>query len=88
MSMLLPAAPTELVLSIHTALASQGYAYLPVFSSIPTGQPLVLARSLGPLYLPPNVDPAHPLLETLPSADASPLAPFDGSRSSHGTKRS
>jgi hypothetical protein len=62
----------------RAALATHGYAYLPAFSPDPTGHPLLaLARALGPLYVPPDVDPAHPLLETLPSADASPLAPFD-----------
>ncbi|XXY47289.1 hypothetical protein WME91_45535 [Sorangium sp. So ce269] len=59
-------------------VALQGYAYLPSFSADPAGVSLlVLARTLGALDLPPDVDPAHPILETHPAAEASSLAPFD-----------
>jgi Taurine catabolism dioxygenase TauD, TfdA family len=62
----------------HTALASQGYAYLSAFSADPTGlRLLTLARTLGPLYLPPGVDSARPILETHPTPTASYLTPFD-----------
>ena len=73
-----PAPAPDPIPAVRAALASQRYAYLPAFSPDPTGLPLlVLARALGPLYVPPNVDPAHPFLETSPSADAVDLAPFD-----------
>lgn len=76
--MLLSAAMEELTASIRAALRAEGYAYLPAFSTDTTGHDLLaLARALGPLYLPPDVDPAHPVLETVPTADASYLSPFD-----------
>lgn len=75
-----PDAPSEPITRLRASLASLGYAYLPSFSPEPdpTGRALLsLARTLGPLYLPPDVDPASPLLETHPTADASYLEPFD-----------
>lgn len=66
------------LVSTSAALASQGYAYLPAFSADATGAALLaLARSLGTIYVPPDVDPDHPIIETHPTPDASPLAPFD-----------
>lgn len=77
-SMLLSAALAESIASIRVALAADGYAYLPAFASDPSGGAVVAcARALGSLHLSPDVDPAHPVLDTHPSADASYLAPFD-----------
>src|SRR5262245_59743495 len=73
-----PVPAFELIAVLQAALVSRGYAYVPTFSPTLTTAPLVaLARSLGPFYFPPGVDPARPVIETHPSADASPLDPFD-----------
>ncbi|WP_437568699.1 TauD/TfdA family dioxygenase [Sorangium sp. So ce542] len=73
-----PVLAPECVASLRAALASQGYAYLSAFSPDRTGLALLaLAGSFGSVYLPPDVDPAHPVLESHPAADASLLAPFD-----------
>ncbi|WP_434048860.1 MULTISPECIES: TauD/TfdA family dioxygenase [Sorangium] len=65
-------------MALRAALAAQGYAYLPAFSRDATGHSLLaFSRGLGSLYLPPDVDPAHPVLKTRPAADASHLVPFD-----------
>jgi len=77
-SMPLAAALEESKAFIRTALATDGYAYLPAFAADPTGNQLVAcARALGALHLSPTVDPAHPVLDTNPAADASYFAPFD-----------
>lgn len=57
---------------------ADGYAYIPTFAADCTGLALVaLARALGSLYVPPGLDAGHPVLDTHPAADASPLAPFN-----------
>ncbi len=69
---------TKLIASIRAALSDDGYAYLPAFADDSTGEAVVAcARALGVLYLPPDVDLAHPIIDTYPAADASYLAPFD-----------
>ena len=66
-----------LVADLRSALASNGYAFLPAFSREPDAPPLLaLARTLGPLY-PPGIDPDSPHLETHPAAGAAYLDPFD-----------
>jgi hypothetical protein len=69
---------TDLSSEVRQALALEGFWYCPFFSTDRSGLPLLaLARALGSVYLPPDVDPAHPIIDTHPAADASLLAPFD-----------
>lgn len=68
----------SLQVEVRSALASQGYAYIPAFSAEPgTVALLALAGTLGPFYLPAGVDPDSPFIETHPAAGASYLDPFD-----------
>jgi hypothetical protein len=66
----------DITFAVRQALATQGFYYEPAFSPTPA-HVLELARALGPLYLPPDVDPDQPFIETRPAADASHFAPFD-----------
>jgi len=73
---------TPLVTSIRAALATDGYCHVPCFPCDSSGRNLVLlARALGTVYAPPDVDPDHPLIETSPTAGGNDLAPFDRAES-------
>lgn len=68
----------SLRVEIRSALATQGYAYVPVFSAERSAAaPLALARALGSIYFPGGIDGASPHIETNPAADSSYLDPFD-----------
>ena len=71
-----PLITTELIKAIRSALATEGYAYMPTFSPDPSAL-ILLARALGSLYTRPGTNPGNPVIETHPAADASRLAPFD-----------
>jgi hypothetical protein len=68
--------PLDIISAVRQALATQGFYYEPAFSATPA-RVLELARALGPFYVPPDVDPDQPFIETQPAADASYFAPFD-----------
>jgi cephalosporin hydroxylase len=69
---------TDIVCDVRRALDEHGFYYCSTFSTDPTGGLLLaLARALGSVYVPADVDPAQPLLKTQPSVDALYFAPFD-----------
>jgi hypothetical protein len=64
------------IAALRSELTTRGFALLSPFDG-EVERLLAFARALGPLYVPNNVDPFVPVIETRPAEGASHLAPFD-----------